>query len=346
LSGLAAALAVTAVAGSALVLWCWSKGEVSRTEPIVLRTVETDPDELKQGGIQKQAIEHHLPLLDAQRRLYAQQISLAWQAWQGGHLRLLREVLDGCPTQQRGWEWGYLSRLGQGDLHTLPVSPAVRQVAFHPDRRQLALATAEQERAVLLVDPWDDQIRKISLSEGTAQGIAFSRDGKHLAISVTLSGVPEHSSGVVRVYSASTTKPEITLGQGQAANGALAFSPDGQWLACAGLDRVIRIHEVASGRLVRQLPGHTRALYHFCFHPEGVESQRLACGGFVRGGCRRRSDRLQSRWSIAGCGGLPAPRHVEGSSHGPAPLFHAGTHSRDYLVGLPPRWWFACLSRS
>ncbi|MEM9018400.1 MAG: WD40 repeat domain-containing protein, partial [Verrucomicrobiota bacterium] len=47
------------------------------------------------------------------------------------------------------------------------------------------------------------------------------------------------------------------------------FSPDGQYLATAGYDRVIRLWSVGSGKFVRSFPSHNGAVYDLAFSPDG-----------------------------------------------------------------------------
>jgi WD40 repeat protein len=58
----------------------------------------------------------------------------------------------------------------------------------------------------------------------------------------------------------------------------LAFSPNGSRLAAAGMDRKIRIWDVATGRLEWILEGHAKELEGIAFSPDG---QRLLSIGRV-----------------------------------------------------------------
>ena len=50
---------------------------------------------------------------------------------------------------------------------------------------------------------------------------------------------------------------------------AMAFSPDGRQVAAAGESGIIRVWNVASGKLVHELRGHAKPLRCLAFHPQG-----------------------------------------------------------------------------
>jgi WD40 repeat protein len=56
---------------------------------------------------------------------------------------------------------------------------------------------------------------------------------------------------------------------------AVAFSPDGQWLASGSRDRTVRLWQVSDGTLMRTLSGHTDHVTSVAFSPDG---QYLASG--------------------------------------------------------------------
>ena len=57
---------------------------------------------------------------------------------------------------------------------------------------------------------------------------------------------------------------------------ALAFSPDGRLLAVGGMDKSVRLWDVATAKLIHELAGHSFGTYAAAFSPD---LHVLATGG-------------------------------------------------------------------
>ena len=100
--------------------------------------------------------------------------------------------------------------------------------------------------------------------------VAFSPDGLTLA-----SGSPDRS---IKLWGAASGRELRTLSQQSSQPVWLspvefvwpvAFSPDGLTLASGGVDHSIKLWDVASGRELRTLRGHSEVVYSVAFSPDG-----------------------------------------------------------------------------
>lgn len=151
----------------------------------------------------------------------------------------------------------------------------IRPVAFTPDSRVL-LTFANERTHNLAVSLWDATtgrlLRKIPLwdNEFTAPPqdlVVFAADGKTLF--TARPSFRENGSNVIRISDFASGREirhwEYEGGQIH----ALAVSPDGIWLATAGIDHMIRLWEVTSGRELARWEAHDSAVTALSFYPQG-----------------------------------------------------------------------------
>lgn len=177
-----------------------------------------------------------------------------------------------------------------GTVHTL---------VFSPDSK--TLATVERLGSIYLWDvPTGKELSHLKGKQKAILALAFSPDGKWLLSggkdeTVCLwdraSGKPVHflAAGpwIARVAFSPDSKTFVStsatgatlwdtatgkvLRQFQAKSGGycVAFAPDGRTLGWAGLDRTVRVWDVATGQEVQRLTGHHAGIEALAFAPDG-----------------------------------------------------------------------------
>jgi WD40 repeat protein len=124
----------------------------------------------------------------------------------------------------------------------------------HPQKDELLIGGADgipkiyqmiRTKARVIGDDFN-LIKAYDAMPGRLYDVQFNHDGSAFAAGSSLDG-----TGEVRVYDTASGKMLKMEGQ-QGAVFAVAFNSDGKLLASGGFDGIVRINEVATGKLVRQ----------------------------------------------------------------------------------------------
>jgi RNA polymerase sigma factor (sigma-70 family) len=162
------------------------------------------------------------------------------------------------------WLWD----LGTGKPRARYRSPAAgfSAAAFAPDGRTLAVTANDAFVRILDVSTGKELRRLEGVPTQTA--ISFSPDGKLLA-------AVSRGDGLIRIWDLSTGKLFHQLKALPPPRGSqpwficLGFSPDGKYLATGAFGDSACIWSMATGKLVRHLPGHDYWVSSLSFSPDG-----------------------------------------------------------------------------
>jgi WD40 repeat protein/Flp pilus assembly protein TadD len=123
-----------------------------------------------------------------------------------------------------------------------------QKMSFSPDSS--ILAYLQDDTRIAVVDLASGEVRYLPPADATQEFIEFAPDGRRFAIEVNRAG-----RYAAEVRDLATGRVERTLEHPQRVDG-LAWHPDGQTLATGCIDRVIRLWNTRTGKLIRTLEGH------------------------------------------------------------------------------------------
>lgn len=153
-------------------------------------------------------------------------------------------------------------------------------VAFAPDGRKLLAASSDRSVRVFDTSTWSEtrasRVVSADDAEAPSEVAAFSADARFVITSngdktVQLRDLSPNNDSRARVFESYSSGVYAT-----------AFSPDKHWFATAGKDRTVRVWEIATGRKVRTLAGHTGWVTSLAFNPDSTLLASASLSGQVK----------------------------------------------------------------
>ena len=235
-----ALVAVAIILGLVISTVMYFRAEQARKQEAVARTRAEQAENVAEQ--QRKLAEDRAEEL--RRTLYVNTIQLADAKHREGNARQVRELLDSCPEDLRGWEWNRLSYTLDLSLRTLHASSSSDNfsVALRTDGKYIVSGGFGKTIKV-----WDTATGEQMLTIPDAHGgdvvtcVAFSPDGKQI--------VSADDLGEITIWDAARGNKRMQLAKaGHSADAvalsghsvdALAFSPDGKTVAAGTIDGAV-----------------------------------------------------------------------------------------------------------
>jgi len=245
---------------------------------------------------------------DLMRRTYANEMQLAVAALEDGRIAELKERLQKCPEELRGWEWRHLAR--QSDTSDRVVAAhsgayGVNEIAWSPDGSWIA--TGGADRQVMIWDAAGLELFASFAGNEVIDDLQFTPDGSLLVavdrtdrvwfwdvLESRLRGQLEPGLGIgtvafapdgkrfasagkdgrIGIWDSETLVPANWICTGGAEYGGIAWSRDGSSLVIGGSGtRPIQGWNPSGGELLWTIPGST---YSFDLAPDGTRLAHFA----------------------------------------------------------------------
>ncbi|HLJ33512.1 MAG TPA: WD40 repeat domain-containing protein, partial [Ktedonobacteraceae bacterium] len=162
---------------------------------------------------------------------------------------------------------------------------SVIQVAWSPDSTLVASSSFDGTVQIWNVASGKTQLTYKALN-APVWSVAWSPDGKEIASGTGAAGAdsPVTSGNSVKVWNATTGQTMLTYSGNPATSEAyaLAWSPDGKWLASGGDDKTVHVWNASTGQTLVLFKGHTDVIWTVAWSPDGKELASTSQDSTVR----------------------------------------------------------------
>jgi len=234
-----------------------AKGEVEKAlkDAEEQRDIAKQERQLADEAREKESIARN----QAERSLYVNRVNLAEKYYRESNIGRVRELLDSCRADLRGWEWYHLWSISDQARMTMRT-PDVHSVAFSPDGKRIVSGSGDNTLKV-----WDAEsgaeLMTLRGHKEYVKSVAFSPDGKRI--------VSGSWDNMLKVWDANSGAELMTLRGHVSYLESVAFSPDGKRIVSGGWDVTLKVWDADSGDELMTLRGHRGDLRSVAFSPDG-----------------------------------------------------------------------------
>ncbi|MFC1764087.1 protein kinase [Planctomycetota bacterium] len=184
---------------------------------------------------------------DYRHSLYFNQIALADASYRDGNISRVRELLDLCPGDLRGWEWNRLEHISNSARLTLSGHQIYATcIAYSPDGKRIVSGGVDNTLKLWDADTGKEQMTLRGHEEGITS-VAFNSDGNRI--------ISADSSGIIKVWDARTGSEVRTLQAHNKGIRGVSFGPGDEHFVSGADDGTIKVWDINTGNEVMVLSG-------------------------------------------------------------------------------------------
>jgi WD40 repeat protein/serine/threonine protein kinase/Flp pilus assembly protein TadD len=204
---------------------------------------------------------------DLARRLYIDQMDLAYREVLADNVARADALLADCEPSRRGWEWAFTRRLCH--LEALTLGGFRDHAAAVAGARRASPATLARLAAH---DP-DGVIAGWGGGTGSVRSVAYSPDGRRIASA--------HDDGSIVLWDARTGREIRSLTGHLGCVSSVTFDDDGGRLISGGFDGTVRVWDANTGQEKSILRGHSRPIMSVAFRPGANQAASSEVGSWA-----------------------------------------------------------------